>query len=130
MTPEAPDRQAQARSTDTGPVQAPRPGGESRELADVVVETVLAVPGVVEMHQGMYGEVASYLPGRKVSGVQIRDDECHVHVVMVYDADIRTTADAIRAAVEPIVSTRVHVTIQDLVDENPREGGQGRADQS
>lgn len=129
MTQSTPDGQVRAPRSGPSPVPARGIAGPNSEPADLIVDAVLTVPGVVEMHQGMYGEVASYLPGRKVPGVQIRDHECHVHVVMLYDVDIPATAHAVRTAVEPIVGTPVHVTIQDLVDESPRTDGRGRADQ-
>lgn len=105
-----------------GPESTDRP-----EPADVVVAAVLALPGVVDMHPGMFGEVATYLPGRRVPGVQVREDDCQVHVVLRYSTDIHRTADEIRAVVEPIVHTSVHVTIQDLVEDDLARDKAGRA---
>ncbi len=82
-----------------------------------MVAAVLAIPGVADMHDGMFGEIATYLPGRRVPGIQIRDQECHVYVALDFSADIHRTADAIRIIVEPMVGKPVHVTIQDLVVE-------------
>ena len=45
------------------------------ELADSIAAAVLAVPGVAALHPGMFGEVGTYLPGRRVTGVRITDDE-------------------------------------------------------
>ncbi len=100
------------------------------ELADLVSATVRAVPGVVDLHPGMFGEVATYLPGRRVTGIQVREHESHVHVVLDFAADIPHTADAIREAVEPIVGTPVHVTIQDLAESDLTGTEAGRDDPS
>ncbi len=86
------------------------------EPADLVAAAVLAVPGVAELHPGMFGEVATYLPGRRVHGVQIRRDSTSIHIVCHWGADIPATADAVRSAVEPIVGTSVDVTVQDLLE--------------
>lgn len=84
------------------------------ELADVVVAAVRSIPGVADLHPGMFGEAATHLVGRRVYGVQVRHDSTHVHVVLDWACNIPATADAIKSAVEPIVGTRVDVTVQDL----------------
>ena len=101
------------------PMMAPGTGaGASAEpsVADAVVEAVLLLPGVVRMHAGMFGEVATYLPGRRVHGVRIHDDSAQVHVVVGWDCDIPDTADLIKATVGPIVGTPVDVTVEDLAE--------------
>lgn len=85
-------------------------------LADTVAAAVLAVPGVVALHMGTFGEVATYLPGRSVIGIRIRDEEIEVHVVLEWGSPVLATADAIRAVVVPLVARRVDVVIQDVVD--------------
>lgn len=93
---------------------AARPG--ELHLADIVAEEVLAVPGVASLHSGMFGEVATYLPGRRVHGVQIHDDVTQVHVVLYWGLDIGAAAEVIKSAVQPLVGTPVDVTVQDLVE--------------
>lgn len=83
-------------------------------LADAVVTRVLQVPGVARMHGGMFGEVATYLPGRRIVGVQLRDSETVIHVVLFWGVDIVQTVDLIRASVGPLVGTPVDVTVQDV----------------
>lgn len=92
------------------------------ELAGRVAAAVLTVPGVADLHTGTYGEVATYLPGRRVNGIRLRDDVAEVHVVLVYGVPVLRTADAIRRTVEPLVATPVHVAVEDVVDppEAPR----------
>lgn len=85
-------------------------------LADQVASAVLSVPGVASLHSGMFGEAATYLPGRRVQGVQLRAEATEVHLTVEWGADIAATADRIRAVVEPLVGNQVHVTVQDLAD--------------
>ncbi|MGL5861474.1 MAG: hypothetical protein ACRCY9_09490, partial [Phycicoccus sp.] len=54
------------------------------DLADRVAEAVLAVPGVAGLHGGTFGEVATYLPGRRVIGIRLNDVAAEVHVTVVY----------------------------------------------
>lgn len=96
------------------------PGEAQPDVADLVAGAVRAVPGVADLHPGMWGEAATYLPGRRVQGVQVRPASTHVHVVLAWGVDIAATADAIRAAVQPIVGTTVDVTVQDMTAPAPQ----------
>ena len=51
-----------------------------REPAERLAAAVLAVPGVAALHPGMFGEVGTYLPGRRVAGIRITDNVVDVHV--------------------------------------------------
>jgi len=84
-------------------------------LADEVAAAALAVPGVVALHTGMFGEVATYLAGRRVDGVQLRPDSCAVHLVLAWGAPVLATADRVRAVVGPLVGTPVDVSVEDVV---------------
>jgi len=84
-------------------------------LADEVAARALAVPGVVALHTGTFGEVATYLAGRRVDGVQLRPDSCAVHLVLAWGAPVLATADQVRAVVEPLVGTPVDVSIEDVL---------------
>lgn len=88
------------------------------ELADRVAAAVRGVAGVADLHPGAFGEVATYLPGRRVKGVQLRTDHCAVHVVLYWGAAVLETADRVRTAVLPLVATRVDVTIEDVTTES------------
>lgn len=97
------------------------PGDAVREaqelhLADSVAAAVMLVPGVSRLHPGMFGEVATYLPGRRVIGVQIRDDVTAIHVVLDWGYDIAEATDRIRDGAAPLVGTPVDITVQDLAE--------------
>jgi len=103
---------------DTG-LLAAEPEGPDR--SEIIVAAVLAVPGVARMHGGMFGEVATYLPGRRVRGVQLHEDSAAVHVVLDWGVDIGFTADLVRSAVQQLVATPVDVTVEDLDDAETRD---------
>lgn len=90
--------------------------GPPVEPADAVVAAVSGVDGVAAMHPGMYGEVATYLPGRRVVGVQIRPEVTNVHVVLEWGASVPATAEEVRRVVQELVRTPVHVTVQDVTE--------------
>ncbi|WP_336921349.1 hypothetical protein [Aquipuribacter sp. SD81] len=85
-----------------------------RHEADVVRETVLSVPGVVDLHGGSLGEVGTYLPGRRVVGVRLRPERTEVHVVVTHGSPVRATADLVRGAVARVRPGAVDVTVEDV----------------
>jgi hypothetical protein len=82
--------------------------------ADDIAALVLAIPDVVRLHAGRFGEVATYLPGRRITGVKLGDDTVEVHVVVAASAPIRQTAQLIHAAVATLIATPVHVYVEDV----------------
>ncbi len=101
------------------PVAAPTPWSGTvidpvPTTADNIVARVLAVPDVARMHAGRFGEVATYLPGRRVTGVKLGDDLIEVHVVVAGQQPVGDTAELIHAAVAALVATPVHVYIEDV----------------
>jgi hypothetical protein len=92
--------------------------------ADTVAGIARTVAGVAGLHPGMFGEVATYLPGRRVTGVRISDDRIDVHISVLRDAAVRETAAAVRAAVAAAVPGRpVDVTVEDIVAHPPQDPG-------
>jgi hypothetical protein len=81
---------------------------------DDIAAVVLAVPDVARLHAGRFGEVATYLPGRRVTGVRLGDNTVEVHVVVGGRVPVRETAQLIHAAVATLVATPVHVHIEDI----------------
>jgi hypothetical protein len=90
--------------------------------AERIAAAVSSVKGVVGLHAGMFGEVATYLPGRRVSGIRIGADRVDVHVSLALDAPVRPTAAAIQRAVAEITDLPVDVTIEDLLPATPASG--------
>lgn len=97
-------------------------------VAKRVADAVLAVPGVVGLDGGLFGEVATYLPGERVSGVQFSDDEGSVHIVVDLRHDLRQVAAEVADVVAAMCELPVSVTIEDVTapataeaDETPGE---------
>lgn len=96
-------------------------------VADTVADVVRAVPGVADLHPGMFGEVATYLPGRRLAGVRVTDERVDVHITVTQDAPIRSTAAAVRTAVAAVLpELAVDVTVEDVAPNpiaTPPSGG-------
>jgi len=91
------------------------PGSGAGDLADRVAVAVLAVRGVDALHGGTFGETATYLPGRRVTGIRLGSDATEVHVTLVFGVPVRQTAEQIRLAVAAVSPGPVHVTVEDVV---------------
>jgi uncharacterized alkaline shock family protein YloU len=84
--------------------------------AELVAAAVTAVPGVAGLHAGMFGEVATYLPGRRVPGVRIKaSGVTEVHVTLFYGVGVRDGAARVRDAAAAVVGGVVDVTVEDVV---------------
>lgn len=86
-----------------------------RDRSEDIADAVLAVDGVVGLHGGMFGEAATYLPGRRIAGIRIGDEGTEVHVTLEFGVAVRETADAVRSTVAAMVDGPVHVTVEDIV---------------
>lgn len=96
------------------------------ELADRVAERVRAVPGVFGLHAGAFGEAATYLPGRRVTGVRMRDEQVDVHVITVWGFDVHEVAATIRSALTELLPSRsITVTVEDVAEPKQLERGPG-----
>ena len=85
------------------------------EPADIVATAVTSVPGVAALHAGMFGEVGTYLPGRRIPGVRLTDGVTDIHVTLYFGFPVRQTAARIRDVVTGVVGGTVNVTVEDVV---------------
>jgi len=84
-------------------------------LAEPVAAAVLACPSVAALSGGPWGTVGTYLPGRRVPGVQITDTQATVRVV-VHLAPRRVVEAEVRTAVAALVpGLPVHLGIDDII---------------
>ena len=70
--------------------------------SDRIAAAVLACPGVIALHGGVFGEVATYLPGRRVIGVQVGADRVAVHFTALLGEPVLRVAADVRAAATPL----------------------------
>ncbi|GAA3948807.1 Asp23/Gls24 family envelope stress response protein [Gordonia caeni] len=89
-------------------------------LAAQIARAVLAVPGVVDLDGGMFGEVATYLPGERVAGVQLSDTEGSVHIVVDLAHDLREVAAAAGAVASELSGVPIAVTVEDVTPARPQ----------
>jgi len=83
---------------------------------DRIAAAVLQQRDVAGLHGGLFGEVATYLPGRRVTGVQIGGDRISVHVTARLRRPLRQIADDMRAAVLPLAAgLPIDIVIEDVV---------------
>ena len=99
-------------------------------LADRIAAAVTRCPDVAGLTQIPGRPVATYLPGRTVSGVAVRPAEVEVCVVARYGLPLPLVAAHVRQAVEPLVPGRVvDVVIADITAPQARpESGMVAAD--
>ena len=86
--------------------------------ADAVSAAVLTCPSVAGLSGGLAGEVATYLPGRRVAGVRTEPGSVEVHVVARYGPPISEIAAEVRRAVAAVVPglSTVNVVVADVQD--------------
>ncbi|MAU84072.1 hypothetical protein VX037_06895 [Gordonia sp. Z-3] len=89
-------------------------GDAQATTAAGVVDAVTAVPGVTGLYGGVFGEIATYLPGRRVNGVVLTDDSAEVHIVVDATHDLREVASAVRETVHDLTGVPTVVTVEDI----------------
>lgn len=94
------------------------------DQSEVIAEVVLGVEDVAALHGGQFGEVGTYLPGRRVTGVTVDETVCAVHISVRYPADVLRVAERVRSVVSALVDVPVDVTVGDLctADADSTEG--------
>ena len=68
---------------------------------EAVAAAALGSPLIAGLTGGHFGEVATYLPGRRLVGVREVDGTIEVHVVAKWGKPLPEVADVVRAAVAP-----------------------------
>lgn len=82
--------------------------------ADAAAAAALAVPGVSGLHGGALGEVGTYLPGRRVTGVRVHEGGTDVHLSVAFGSDLRAVATEVRLAVGAVAPVPVEVVVEDV----------------
>ncbi len=84
---------------------------------DAVGAVVRGCPGVSGLDGGPFSGVASYLPGRKVEGIMVRDGRVIVQIRSRWAVPAPELAAVITAALGPLTGNRpVDVVIADIDD--------------
>ena len=84
---------------------------------DAIARAVRSCATVADLSTGAVGEVATYLPGRRVAGIRISEDGIDVHVVGRFGPTMEAIGGEVRAAAGAAAFGRpVSVYIDDLAD--------------
>ena len=84
-------------------------------LAEPLAAAVLTCPSVAALSGGPFGTVGTYLPGRRVRGIEVDDERVTVRVIARI-APLRTIEAEVRAAVGAVVPGRpVDLAVDDVV---------------
>lgn len=92
---------------------------------DLVAERAAGCRSVARLSGGPFGDVATYLPGRRVPGVRLADDQVEVHVVARWGARVPDLVAEVWEAVGPIVAglpVAVHVDDVDVEESDSVQG--------
>ncbi len=99
------------------------PAAGAADVADVAEAAAAAArstPGVVDLHGGSVGEIATLSPNRRVRGVRVSgragDRRVQVHLVARYGHPLAEVADDVRAAVDASLAERFGVEAPMTVD--------------
>ncbi len=93
---------------------------------EAVAAAALGSPLIAGLTGGHFGEVATYLPGRRVLGVREVDGTIEVHVVAKWGTPLPEVADVVRAAVATHAGDApVAIFVDDI--EVPGEAGRATA---
>ena len=87
---------------------------QAGSVAQQVAAAAQAVPGVTGLHAGVFGEVATYLPGSRVSGVRMSDDSGEVHIIVDINHDLRAVADEVVTVASQVAGVPVSVVVEDI----------------
>jgi uncharacterized alkaline shock family protein YloU len=88
-------------------------------LAERVADTVAAHPAVAGLHGGQFGVVATYLPGRRLTGVRIGhgDEPVELGVVVHLGHRIPDVVRSLRSEVSAMCGgAAVDIYVADVVD--------------
>lgn len=96
----------------------------ARDVADDLADAVRACGSVSGLAGGLVGEVATYLPGRRVTGVALRPAEIIVSVVARWQP-LTGVVDEVRGAAGPFAAGRPVTVRIDGIDDPPAPPSEG-----
>jgi hypothetical protein len=91
---------------------------------DDIQAAVLTCPGVAGLGSGTIGELATYLPGRRVAGIRVSATLVELEICAVWGAPAQQIAAQILTALAAIVTDRpVEITIVDIAPPTQQRRG-------
>ena len=93
---------------------------------DALGDAVAACPSVSALDGGRFGEVATYLPGRRVPGISIADDAVTIQVRTRWPIPAPQVFSEVAQVVRPLAGTRrIDLVIADIDGMPPDDGPAG-----
>jgi hypothetical protein len=87
---------------------------------DGIAAAALACPAVAGLDRGGWHNVATYLPGRRVTGVRVEDERVLVSVVLAFGTSVQTLEAQLRPALAPYTKgRRLDVLVADVAPSEP-----------
>jgi len=81
-------------------------------LAQQVADAVTGCPGVASLTSRA---IATYLPGRRIEGVDVDGDTVRIGLVVRWDHTVTEVATDVRRAVAPLVGGRpIDISVEDI----------------
>ena len=93
-------------------------------LAEAIAARVAEHPGVASLHGGPFGTIASHLPGRRVVGVVVDEQDGSVELAVVARLGAplpELTAELRRSVVALAGPVAVHVLVADITTARTRD---------
>ncbi len=85
------------------------------EPVEMLAIAIQSCPGVSSLSGGTFGEVATYLPGRRVRGIRLTDRTVEIHIVAFWGQPLPEVAAQIRGLSAPFAGARsIDVYVDDL----------------
>jgi uncharacterized alkaline shock family protein YloU len=110
---------ASAAPTSGAPASDARTTEAPPNEAQLVAERVRACAGVAGLSGGLFGTVATYLPGERLTGVYVNDREVIIDIVARLGRPLPETAEEVRRAVADLAGDRpVNIRIDDVAPED------------
>jgi hypothetical protein len=82
---------------------------------DDIQAAVLGCPGVAGLGSGTIGELATYLPGRRVPGIRVTQELVELEICAAWGPSAKLIASQIWAALAAIVTDRpIEIVITDI----------------
>ncbi|MDA3649525.1 hypothetical protein LZ318_07740 [Saccharopolyspora indica] len=84
--------------------------------ASQLADRALAHPAVARLHGGQYGEIATYQPGQRITGVRVGERAVEVAVVLRLDRPLPEVLAELRGELAAIAGgVPVDITVADVV---------------
>lgn len=87
---------------------------DPQDLAEAVSAAVEGVPGVSGLYGGAFGEIATYLPGRRIAGIRIGESDGEVHITVDLTSGLLKVAEEVHLVASATAGRPMSVVVEDV----------------